>query len=129
MPNKRILVIDDDPSIRAVIYLCLSELGQFDTIEAESGKEGLAKAIGEHPDAILLDLWMPQMDGMEVLRQLRDCQNTCEIPVIVLSAIATLVNPARLAKQGVVETIAKPFNCFTLADRIMTACHWHSELN
>ena len=52
-------------------------------------------------------LCMPHTNGMEVLRQVRDCQKTCEIPVIIISALATLVNPDRLAKQGVVETLAE----------------------
>jgi CheY-like chemotaxis protein len=124
MQNKRILVIDDDPWIREIVCLCLSEIGNFDVVAASSGGEGLAEVEKEHPDAILLDLCMPQMDGMEVLRQLRNSQNTQGIPVIIFSAIASLVSPDRLAKQGVVETILKPFNCLTLPDRIAQACHW-----
>jgi DNA-binding response OmpR family regulator len=124
MPNKRILVIDDDPWIREIVCICLSEVDNFDVIAASSGGEGLAEVAREHPDAILLDLCMPQMDGMEVLRQLRNCHKTQGIPVIILSAIASLVSPDRLAKQGVVETILKPFNCLTLPAQITHACHW-----
>jgi DNA-binding response OmpR family regulator len=124
MQNKRILVIDDDPWIREIVCLCLSEIGNFDVIAASSGGEGLAEVEKEHPDAILLDLCMPQMDGMEVLRQLRNCQTTQGIPVIIFSAIASLISPDCLIKKGVVETIVKPFNCLTLPARIAHACHW-----
>lgn len=129
MSNKRILIIDDDPCIREILQLCLSEIGKYHTIAAESGREGLVKAIVEHPDAIVLDICMPQMDGMEVLRKLRDCHNTSKIPVIILSAIASLISADSLAKQGVVETICKPFNCLTLPERIATACNWNATLN
>lgn len=129
MSNKRILIIDDDPCIREILQICLSEVGKYQTIAAESGREGLVKAIVEDPDAIVLDICMPQMDGMEVLRKLRDCRNTSKTPVIILSAIASLISADALAKQGVVETISKPFNCLTLPERIATACNWNATLN
>jgi CheY-like chemotaxis protein len=127
MPAKRILIIDDDPLIREIVHICLTEVGNYEAIEAESGREGLSKAVKEHPDVILLDLCMPHMNGMEVLQQLQDCQATQMIPVVVLSAIASQLNPDQLSTQGVVETIVKPFNCLTLPNRIATACCWNSE--
>lgn len=126
MSNKRILVIDDDPCIREILYMSLSEVGNYEVIEASSGRTGLTEACRVHPDAIVLDLCMPQMDGMEVLRQLHACQSTQMIPVIILSAIASLVSSDRLSSQGVVETILKPFDCLTLPDQIAAACHWNS---
>jgi CheY-like chemotaxis protein len=127
LSSKRILVIDDEPSIREIVHLCLSEMGGYDVIEAESGSEGLSRAVNEHPDAIVLDLCMPQMDGMEVLRQLQACQATQQIPVILLSAIASLVNPYFMATQGVVTTISKPFNPLTLSGQVAAACRWTIE--
>lgn len=126
MSNKRILVIDDDPWIREILYMSLTEIGNYGVIEADSGRAGLTAACRSHPDAIVLDLCMPQMDGMEVLRQLHACQSTQMIPVIILSAIASLVTLDRLSSQGVVETILKPFDCLTLPARIAAACHWNS---
>jgi CheY-like chemotaxis protein len=126
MFSKRILIIDDEPCIREILYFCLSEVGSYEVIEAGSGQEGLLAACKQTPDAILLDLCMPQMDGMEVLRRLRNCQATKLIPVVILSAIVSLVEPDRLVKQGVVETILKPFNCLTLPNQIATACSWNT---
>jgi CheY-like chemotaxis protein len=125
MPTKRVLIIDDDPCIRELVYICLSEIGKFEAISAESGREGLDKAFQEHPDAIVLDLSMPQMDGMEVLRQLQACQATQTIPVIILSALASRLNSEWMSQLGVVETILKPFNCLTLPTQIATACNWN----
>ncbi len=124
MPTKRVLIIDDDPCIREVVYICLCEIGKFEAIAAGSGREGLDRAFQEPPDAIVLDLSMPQMDGMEVLRQLQACQTTQAIPVIILSALAVRLNLEWLSQLGVVETILKPFDCLTLPTKIATACNW-----
>jgi CheY-like chemotaxis protein len=125
MPTKRVLIIDDDPCIREIVHICLSEIGKFEAIAAGSGQEGLEKAFQEPPDAILLDLSMPQMDGMEVLRQLQACQATQTIPVVILSALTARLNGEWLSQLGVVETILKPFDCMTLPAKIATACNWH----
>lgn len=125
MPTKRVLIIDDDPYIRELVYICLCEIGNFEAISAGSGREGLEKAFQEHPDAIVLDLSMPQMDGMEVLRQLQACQATQTIPVIILSALASRRNIKWLSQLGVVDTILKPFDCLTLPSQIATACNWN----
>jgi CheY-like chemotaxis protein len=123
MPTKRVLIIDDDPCIREIVHICLSEIGKFEAIAAGSGQEGLDKAFQEPPDAIVLDLSMPQMDGMEVLRQLQACQATQAIPVVILSALAARLNGG-LSQLGVVDTILKPFDCMTLPMKIATACNW-----
>jgi CheY-like chemotaxis protein len=124
MVNKRILIIDDEPSIRSVVNLCLSEINDYEVIEAESGQEGLIKAVAEQPDAIVLDLCMPQMDGIEVLQRLKSCQSTRPIPVVILSAIAAVIDSSQISPQDVVKTIAKPFDPMTLGAQIATACHW-----
>jgi CheY-like chemotaxis protein len=124
MANKRILIIDDEPSIREIVHLCLREFGGYEVVEAASGQEGLLKAIEEHPDAIVLDLCMPEMDGIEVLQRLQAQSATLSIPVVVLSAIATLATPMQTLKDNVAEIIPKPFNPLTLSRQIATACHW-----
>lgn len=122
--NKRILIIDDEPNIRSVINLCLSEIDSYEVIEAASGQEGLIKAKAEQPDAIVLDLSMPHMDGIEVLQRLTSCQTTRPIPVVILSAIAMLIDTSQIAPHNVVKTIAKPFDPMTLGTQIAAACHW-----
>ncbi len=125
MANKRILIIDDEPLIREVIHLCLSEFGGYEVVEAASGSEGVLKAIEERPDAIVLDLCMPGMDGAEVLQQLQARPATLSIPVVILSAIATLATPAQTLCNSVADIIPKPFNPLTLSHQIAIACHWN----
>jgi CheY-like chemotaxis protein len=124
MVNRRILIIDDEPSIRSVVNLCLSEINHYEVIEAESGQEGLIKAVAEQPDAIVLDLCMPQMDGIEVLQRLKSCQITRPIPVVILSAIVAVMDSSQIAPQDIVKMIPKPFDPMTLGAQIATACHW-----
>lgn len=124
MANKRILIIDDEPTIRAVVHFCLRELGGYEVVEAASGAEGLLKAIDEHPDAIVLDIQMPGMNGIEVLQQLRSHQSTQFIPVIILSALATLMGTSNNITDTVADIIPKPFDPLTLSAQITSACRW-----
>lgn len=129
MANKRILIIDDEPAIRAAVHLCLREFGGYEVVEAASGLEGVRKAIEEHPDAIVLDMQMPEMNGMEVLQQLQLRQSTQSIPVIILSALTTLINAPHTLTDKVADIIPKPFDPLTLSDQIASACHWSKKMN
>lgn len=82
MTAKRILVIDDEDDIREVAQLCLETLGGWEVITASCGNEGLAKALAELPDAIILDVMMPKMDGPTTYQKLRENTATQNIPVI-----------------------------------------------
>lgn len=81
-----ILIIDDDEALADVLCHRLQRHG-YETITAETGVEGLAKARCRFPALILLDLRLPDMDGLSVCRQLADASETCTIPVIVLSGV------------------------------------------
>lgn len=70
MANKKILVVDDDQELREALTTAL-KLDGYEVITAENGKDGLDTAIKERPDLILLDIWMPRMNGHEMLKQLR----------------------------------------------------------
>lgn len=83
---SRILMIDDEEASRYVVRTILSRSPQYEFVEASSGAEGLQIAAREHPDAILLDLIMPGLDGFEVLNQLKRDPRTSEIPVIINTA-------------------------------------------
>ncbi|PZV16346.1 MAG: hypothetical protein DCF22_05560 [Leptolyngbya sp.] len=107
---KRILVVDDDAVIREVVSACLQHLGKWNVLTAASGKEALQQATTESLDAIVLDVMMPEMDGIAVLQCLRSDPTTQNIPVVLLTAMSYLPNPDRLPKLGVVLTIFKPFD-------------------
>jgi two-component system, chemotaxis family, response regulator PixG len=106
---KRVLVIDDDLNIREVVSMCLHKLKGWDVVTVSSGQEGLNQIYTQHPDAIVLDVMMPEMDGLAFLRQLRASTNTKAIPVILLTANRYLPDRDLLTELGVVEIVSKPF--------------------
>jgi two-component system, OmpR family, alkaline phosphatase synthesis response regulator PhoP len=125
MFHKRVLIIDDDTAIRIVVRISLSKVGGYDVLDASSGPEGLEIALQEHPDAILLDLAMPRMNGFEVLQQLQKNPLTQAIPVVLLTANSDQVNRREnIALAGIVETIPKPFDALTLPKQVAIACGW-----
>jgi two-component system, OmpR family, alkaline phosphatase synthesis response regulator PhoP len=125
MFQKRVLIIDDDSAVRIVVGISLSKLGGYEVLDASSGPEGLEIAQKEHPDAIILDLAMPRMDGFEVLQKLQKNPLTQSIPVILLTANVEQVNRREISVSvGIVETIAKPFDALTLPNQVAIACGW-----
>ena len=106
---KRVLVIDDDRNIREVVSMCLHKLKGWEVITVSSGQEGLSQVLTKSPDAIVLDVMMPEMDGLAFLRQLRSNTRNKSIPVILLTANRYLPDKDLLTELGVVETISKPF--------------------
>jgi two-component system, chemotaxis family, response regulator PixG len=107
--GKQVLVVDDDRNIREVVSMCLHKLKGWDVLTAASGQEGLDDVQTKSPDVIILDVMMPEMDGLAFLRRLRSNHNTKQIPVILLTANRYLPDKSLLTELGVVETISKPF--------------------
>ncbi len=127
MTTKRILIIDDEVHIREVVQTCLEALGGWDALPVASGREGLVKAEVEQPDAILLDVMMPDMDGYTFLQQLQANPVTQGIPVILLTAMAHRLDQQQLLVLGVKAAIAKPFNPVSLINEIASALGWSLE--
>ena len=108
--DKRILVVDDDRNIREVISMCLHKLKGWEILTAASGQEGLNGISTNHPHAIVLDMMMPEMDGLTFLRHLRSALRIAEtIPVVILTASRHLPDKELLTELGVVEIVSKPF--------------------
>ena len=115
--TPRIMVVDDDPDTVSILARHLQREG-FVAIEAVSGAECL-RLVREHPvDVILLDLMMPDMDGFEVCRALKDESGTAEIPVIMITARDDLDARAEGMRLGVSDFLAKPVFRRQLANRI-----------
>ncbi len=115
--TPRIMVVDDDPDTVSILSRHLRREG-FDAVEAASGEECLRLA-GEGPvDVILLDLMMPDMDGFDVCRALKDNPGTAEIPIIMLTARDDLDARAEGMRLGVSDFLAKPVFRRQLASRI-----------
>ena len=125
--TKRILFIDDELNVRQVVKACLETLGGWNVLLAASGQEGLLMAMSEQPDAILLDVMMPDMDGLACLRQLQSEPVTGSIPVVFLTARLSLTEPRRFQELGVKGAIAKPFNSLTLVPQIAKALDWNLD--
>ncbi|NJN87341.1 MAG: response regulator [Leptolyngbyaceae cyanobacterium SL_7_1] len=113
---KRVLVIDDEAHIREVVQVCLECLSGWTVQVAASGEAGLAKAVESPPDLIVLDLMMPEMNGLSFLERLRVIN--LQVPVVLLTAKANLIEPSILSKLQVVEAIAKPFDPVNLARQL-----------
>ncbi len=82
---QRILVIDDEEFVRAMFRICLERTGKYEVLTAADGKQGLKMARKEQPDLILLDVTMPRMNGLEVLKRLGAREQTRFIPVIMVT--------------------------------------------
>jgi CheY-like chemotaxis protein len=117
----KILLIDDDDDVRRVAQLSLSRLGRMEVVDAASGADGLLRAAAERPDAILLDVMMPDMDGPATLAALRANPPTAAIPVLFLTAKAMPSELERLLQLGALGVLTKPFDPLTLAAQMRQA--------
>lgn len=122
--TKRILVIDNEQYIQEVTQICLRTTAGWQVITAGSGQEGIAKAEIEQPDAILLDVMMPDMDGPTTFQKLKDNSTTSQIPVILLTAKVQASDRRRYDELGVQGAIAKPFNPLQLASQVAATLGW-----
>lgn len=109
MTSKRILVIDDEDDILKLVQTCLEIMGGWQVMTTHSGQEGLHLAQDIQPDAILLDIMMPDEDGLNTLKKLQSSTVTSNIPVILLTARGRFFKQ-RLTELGVKGVLNKPFN-------------------
>ena len=121
----RILIIDDEDDIREVASLSLQTIAGWDVIVANSGAQGIARASEQQPDAILLDVMMPGMDGPTTFRELRKNPSTASIPVLLLTAKVQGSDQRRFADLGVNAVLFKPFDPLTLSSQIANALGWN----
>jgi CheY-like chemotaxis protein len=121
---KTILLIDDDEYICQVVQSCVEVFSNWQITTASSGQEGLAASVAIKPDAIVLDMLMPMMDGFAVLKELQANPQLADIPVVLLTARVDLTEPQKLAQLGVKGAIAKPFHPTKLASEISQILDW-----
>lgn len=117
LTGKRILIADDDPSIRRIVQIVLSHHG-LTVITAEDGEDAFQKAITEKPDAILLDIRMPKLNGFEVFEKLRANPLTAHIPVAFFTADKDFTDFRKAQEMGSLIYISKPFKPNTLIDSV-----------
>lgn len=106
---SRVLVIDDESTVGVVLRLAFDARGH-ETVVAEDGSSGIELALTEQPDAIVLDLMMPRVNGYDVLDALRDSAGMEEVPVLVLTAVALSRERERCLSAGADAVMTKPFD-------------------
>ncbi|MCU0568339.1 MAG: response regulator [Oculatellaceae cyanobacterium Prado106] len=121
---RRILVIDNEEYIQEVTQICLETVAGWEVLTAGSGQEGIERAAAAQPEAILLDVMMPDMDGITTFQHLQQNPATQQIPVILLTAKIQSSDRRRYAEMGLKAAIAKPFNPIELATEIATVLGW-----
>ena len=114
MAKAKILMIDDDENICEIVKLYLEKEG-FDAVTANDGKSGIGSFLMEPADLVLLDIMMPEMDGMAVLKELRENSN---VPVIMLTAKGETIDKVLALELGADDFIVKPFDAKELIARI-----------
>src|SRR5512147_784246 len=117
--NSRILVVDDTPANIQALAGTLKERG-YQISVATNGKQALEIVERVHPDLILLDVMMPEMDGFETCRRLKASEGTRGIPVIFLTAKTEVEDIVKGFEVGAVDYVAKPFNPHELLARVST---------
>ena len=115
---KRITYVEDEPDIRAVAKLALENIGGFAIDSCSSGTEALERVPAFQPDLILLDVMMPEMNGEETFRRLKQMPALAHIPVVFMTAKAQTHEVEHYRSLGVSEVIAKPFDPVTLSDQL-----------
>jgi CheY-like chemotaxis protein len=124
MSARRVLIVDDEDDIREVAQVSLELVGHFEVLTASSGRDGVDTARADRPDAILLDVMMPDMDGPATLAELRADPTTRDIPVLFLTAKTQAAERARLGQLGVAGILTKPFDPLKLAAEVASTLHW-----
>ncbi len=115
---KKALIVEDHPDLLHILTLKLEMLG-FAVISANNGKQGVAKAIEENPDLILMDIRMPVMDGREATRRIRSNPKTQDIPILASTVLFRESDLSSCIEAGCNDYITKPFTFKQLQEKIL----------
>ena len=122
--NRSILLVDDENDIREVAQVTLEMTAGWEVHTAQDGIEGLRMARRHRPDAILLDVMMPGMDGPSTVKALRDDPTTAGIPVVLLTAKVRQSDRRGFDELHVAGVLSKPFDPLELAGQVSAALGW-----
>lgn len=115
--GKKILVIEDNEQNMYLMHFLLESNG-YSVIEALNGQVGIQKAIDEHPDVILLDIQLPEMDGYQIAKILRKTPDIDTIPIIAVTSYAMAGDREKILAAGATDYIEKPINPATFVNQI-----------
>jgi CheY-like chemotaxis protein len=119
-----VLVVDDDDSIREITQLALEAVAGWHVLTADSGAAALELAQEHRPDAVLLDLMMPVMDGRATFHALRSDERTAHIPVVLVTAKLPVGETQAWDDMAVAGVISKPFSPMTLGAEVASMLGW-----
>jgi len=117
MTKKIILVAEDDVMLSEISKFRLESLG-YDVIIAENGKDGAFKAMSEKPDLMLVDIMMPEVSGIEMIKIVRANSDLKDVPIIVVSALGRNEDIEAAMKAGANDYVVKPYSSADLVKRI-----------
>uniref|UniRef100_UPI0040473D7F response regulator n=1 Tax=Rheinheimera sp. TaxID=1869214 RepID=UPI0040473D7F len=126
MALERVMHVEDDESIRAVAEIALTDVAGFTLLSCDSGQSALAQAEAFAPQLILLDVMMPQMDGLQTLTALRQIPALEKTPVVFMTAKIQQAEKQRYLDAGAVGIIEKPFEPMELGDTLSQLYQRHN---
>ncbi len=130
MQIDKVILVDDDASIRRIAQISLVKLGPWQVDLASSGTEALSLLAEQTPDVLILDVMMPEMDGPTTLVLIREKFPDFNRPVIFMTAKVMTSEVEEYLKLGAAGVIGKPFNPKDLADEVRKICHeWAMKNN
>lgn len=124
---KTIICIDDEPDILELIKMSLETVGNYNVVAYKSGADALACIQGEEPDLIIIDSMMPDMNGMELLVELRKMDEIKSTPIVFMTARIQPQEKEEYLNLGAIAVIPKPFDPMELASQVKEA--WDTHLS
>lgn len=124
----RIVHVDDDESIRAIVKIALERVGKFELLSCASGAQAIADIPAFAPDMILLDVMMPELDGASTLKLLKEKTDLQDVAVIFITAKVQATEIETYKKMGACNVIIKPFDATSLSDQLrLYWTHFHEH--
>ena len=123
---KNILYVEDDLHVRTTAKLVLEVIGQFTVRDCSSGREALAAASDFHPDLILLDVMMPELDGLNTLELLRRFPHMAHTPALFVTGLTAASDLAKYVEAGAIGVIPKPLMPLRLTSQLNELWEQHS---
>ncbi len=115
--RKKILIVEDIPGLIHILQLEVQRLG-YETILASNGEEAVEMAIAQLPNLIMMDIMLPEMDGFEAARQIREDPHTRAIPIIAVTALSSRKDKKKCLERGCDDYLSKPFTASQLSSSI-----------
>lgn len=117
MANEKVLIVEDEVILLEILKIRL-EKENFSIVTAESAKDGIIKAMAEKPDLLLVDIMMPEMDGVEMIKIIHSTSDFKHVPIIVISALGRESDIKRAMDAGAEDYIVKPYTFDDLIKRM-----------